>query len=426
MREKKKSISSSLAKMTVIPILFLGIITSIFGIFWVKSSMESEVEHELCSNAHLAVSAFDDLYPGDYAVDSSSETLQVTKGDTILNSNYFLLDSMKKASETDYTLFLSNVRILTTLTSDEDVRIIGTEANFQIKEDVLEEESDHFYKSIDVFGKKYYAYYTPIYNSDKQCVGMMGAVMPEGRVISIVTKTILPIIVILVISIAFAIFWAIHDSKDIKNAIIRLNGSLKKVAQGTLSNTVAPDLLARKDEIGDMAHSAVDMQAALRKLVDEDMLTGLTNRRSGQIRLSTQFEQNQGSSDPFCLALGDIDFFKKFNDTHGHDCGDLVLKNVAATLKDSIKDYGICARWGGEEFLIIFTRGTKDEIKEVMEATLDAIRNMKVNYQGKELSVTMTFGLIDSTGAKNEDEMVKKVDELLYHGKENGRNQLVV
>ncbi len=421
---KLKGIGRSLARMTVLPILVLGIIITIFGIFWVKSSIEIEIHHELSAQAKLAANTFDTVYPGDYAINPSGNELIVTKGDTILNYDYDLIDSLKEASETDYTIFIGNLRVLTTLKSD-DTRLTGTEANTKIQEEVLECEESHFYKNVNVLGNEFYAYYTPLYNSDGSCVGMIAAVKPDVGVQRHISHAVLPLVGIIILMAILAMLSSFHYAKALRHSIVQLNGTFAKVAKGTLSNTVPPELLARKDEFGEMAHSVLDMQSALRKLVDEDMLTGLSNRRSGQIRLQQAVNAMSANGDGFCLALGDIDFFKKFNDNYGHDCGDLVLQQISAILQQQVKDYGVCARWGGEEFLILFSRGSFNECKDVMEHTLEVIRSHHINYQNQVLSVTMTFGLINTSGMKTADDMVKHVDELLYYGKEHGRNRLV-
>lgn len=418
-----KGIGRSLARMTVLPILILGIIISVFGIFWVKSSIEKEIHLALISQANLAVEAFDALYPGDYTINTSGEELIVTKGDTILNYDYEFLDSLKKASETDYTIFLGNLRVLTTLESD-GTRLTGTECNSIVYEEVFKGEKSHFYKNVNVLGNNFYAYYAPLYNSDGSCVGMIAAVKPDLGVRRLVLHAVMPLTLIIVFTALLAMLGTFHYARDIRKNIVKLNGTFAKVANGTMSNTVPPELLSRKDEFGEMAHSVIDMQASLRKLVDEDMLTGISNRRSGQLRLQ-QAINSMNEAEGFCLALGDIDFFKKFNDNYGHDCGDLVLQQISMILKQQVKDYGVCARWGGEEFLIIFSRGSFEECKDIMEHTLEVIRTHQVNYDNQVLSVTMTFGLINTAGMKNADEMVKRVDELLYYGKEHGRNRLV-
>jgi len=348
----------------------------------------------------------------------------VTKGDTILNSNYSLIDSLSDASQTDFTLFVGDIRVLTTLTTSDGIRLTGTQANQTITSEVMNQKQPRFYKNVDLFQEKYLAYYAPLYNSNGDCVGMFAAVMPAHEVDVLIYKTVLPIVLLTIVAGILAIFWSFYFSKGFIKVIQKLSNSFRQIAEGTLSNTVEPELLARKDEFGDMAHSVIDMQSALRKLVNEDALTGLANRRSGQKRLDQLTEHSLESGQPFCLALGDIDFFKKFNDTYGHDCGDLVLKEVSRIMKSETKNYGTCVRWGGEEFLIIFSRGTVEELTALMEHMMQSIRDNVITYKDQQLSVTMTFGFIETSGLTTSDEMVKKVDELLYYGKEHGRNQL--
>jgi diguanylate cyclase (GGDEF)-like protein len=205
----------------------------------------------------------------------------------------------------------------------------------------------------------------------------------------------------------------------------KLAQSLEQIADGTLSNTVPADLLARKDEFGTLAHAVVDMQAALRVLVERDALTGLFNRRFGQKRLKHAMEKSHETGQTLSIALGDIDFFKKFNDTYGHDCGDNVLSRTSATLRDSIKEYGFVSRWGGEEFLVVLNKGNFEEHKELMQSVIKKIDSNHIRYHSSDLTVSITFGLIDATKCKNMDEALTKVDKLLYKGKEEGRNRLV-
>jgi diguanylate cyclase (GGDEF)-like protein len=125
------------------------------------------------------------------------------------------------------------------------------------------------------------------------------------------------------------------------------------------------------------------------------------------------------------VALGDIDFFKKFNDTYGHDCGDVVLCATAQLLQDQVKEYGFCCRWGGEEFLIVLTKGTLHEHTVLLERLLTVISSNQITYQENTLSVSMTFGLMDAAGCTDVDDVLCHVDELLYEGKNSGRNRLV-
>lgn len=156
-----------------------------------------------------------------------------------------------------------------------------------------------------------------------------------------------------------------------------------------------------------------------------DSLTGLYNRHS----LKDFFDSLDESGNEYCVALGDIDNFKRVNDTYGHDCGDEVLVTVSDIIKNSMEEQDLACRWGGEEILIIM-RGTRDDCLRRMNGIRDRI-NASVVYTGKnDISVTMTFGFADCREAKNSkrnhmDSIVTLVDGRLYKGKNSGKNVIV-
>lgn len=425
MEKSKSGISSILARMTILPLILFSVIITIFEFFHISSSMATEVENELHNLAKSTVNCLDAMYPGDYSMYKNEDSILVTKGEFIINQNYSLIDAQKESTSVDFTLFYNDMRIITTICDAEGNRLIGTPANSQIVSDVINSNTSHFYTNIKINNTSYYCYYYPLDNSDGSCIGMIGAVMPAQRVNILILKATLPILVVAIFAILITLFWARKYSKNFINVIQNLSVSLNETSNGKLSNTISPSLLARKDEFGTMAHSIIDMQKALRVLVEQDMLTGLSNRRCGQEKLDKIFNKAKGDKTHFSLALGDIDFFKKFNDSYGHDCGDIVLREVSRLMQDHLKDYGQCVRWGGEEFLIIFTYGSFEKHKMLMQELLQKIENNSLSYIAESLHVTMTFGLIDVFDYSSSDEAVKEVDNLLYYGKEHGRNRLV-
>ena len=152
--------------------------------------------------------------------------------------------------------------------------------------------------------------------------------------------------------------------------------------------------------------------------------TELYNRRSGHKKLRQIFEKARSSRHSFALAIGDIDFFKKVNDTYGHECGDAVLKNVSALLKQHMWRRGFAARWGGEEFLLVFENVDLTEARKQLELLMDKIHELDTLYEGQHVKVTMTFGLVCESD-KDLHTILKEADEKLYIGKTNGRNQVV-
>lgn len=423
--KKRSGIAKQLTHMTILPLVIISIVTLFISILCISTSMANEVHTELKNLAKGAVMNFDTIYPGDYQSFTKDNKILITKGDTILNFNYEYLDSLKEATGVDYSLFYGDLRVSTTLCNDADIRLADMKAGYQIVKDVISSNESAFYQNVSINGSSYYCYYEPIRDSNAKCIGMFATATPSKRVWRLIFQAVLPVIAIFAIAILLVWFWSRARSKEFIRAIQQLDITFSKTARGELSNTVPPELLARKDEFGEISHSVLDMQKSLRTLVERDALTGLFNRRFGQQRLDKMYDKTLGSTACFSVALGDIDFFKKFNDTYGHDCGDLVLQEVAKLLQEYTKDYGYAIRWGGEEFLIVFSNGEYSQHKKAMENLLDAIRTHSLLYQEQELHITMTFGLVTSEEYPSSNELVKKVDDLLYFGKENGRNQLV-
>ena len=154
-----------------------------------------------------------------------------------------------------------------------------------------------------------------------------------------------------------------------------------------------------------------------------DPLTGLYNRRKAEEYLEKLVKIRE--YDAISVSMGDIDFFKKVNDTYGHDAGDEVLKFVAGVINEHCKSMAFIARWGGEEFLIVFPGKNGDETFIILEDLRNDIMNRTINVDGQEISVTMTFGLTEYDFAGDMEHTIKDADKNLYHGKESGRNKVV-
>lgn len=161
----------------------------------------------------------------------------------------------------------------------------------------------------------------------------------------------------------------------------------------------------------------------LLKAANTDQLTGLLNRRGVMQYLSGL----KDFSEYYCVsvAMADIDFFKKVNDTYGHDAGDEVLKAIADIFKSKCQNGSIASRWGGEEFLLVFPNVNGDDTYMLLEQIRMAIQKSEINVDGNVINATMTFGLTEWGFKSDLDNVIKEADDKLYHGKENGRNQVV-
>lgn len=162
---------------------------------------------------------------------------------------------------------------------------------------------------------------------------------------------------------------------------------------------------------------------ALRYNMNHDVLTGLYNRRFFEQQIEQLREKEKS---PFVITMLDIDFFKKVNDTYGHEAGDEVLVQVSDRLKEAAGEENLAVRWGGEEFIIYFGNTTSEQIYPQMESLRKQIEDMVVEVAGKEIRVTITGGIAIGMPDSNYEKVIHNADEKLYLGKRRGRNRVIV
>lgn len=161
----------------------------------------------------------------------------------------------------------------------------------------------------------------------------------------------------------------------------------------------------------------------LHTLATTDGLTGLLNRKAGYDFVSNKIAEASLQHDPFAVVLADIDFFKSFNESYGHDCGDLVLKQVALLLS---QQEGTSVRWGGEEFLLFLSGQTKEQAQVTIDHLRERIAKHEVIYNGERLHVTMTFGIAYRNAFDSIDLIIKEADDRLRLGKRTGKNCVII
>lgn len=420
----KGKIPIILQALSIIPLLFLGIILMLLASHQFTSAMYEQVKEELQNVAQNVNTLFELVYPGDYRL-TGENAYELYKGGHNITSDYSLIDRVKEDTGLDITLFYQDTRILTTIHSSSGARIIGSGAPSVVTNDVLNKGEAHFYTKTIINGSDYFSYYMPLYNSDGSIVGMLFVGKPSQKVDESIQHSIYPLIIadILVMLIIAAGISAY--TKNFSAALLKIHGFLSDVSTGNLSACLDNSVLNRNDELGDIGRSALSMQRSLRHMVEQDTLTELFNRRSADRKLHQIVEKASKQKLPFSLAIGDIDFFKQVNDTYGHECGDIVLKQVADILRGHMKSLGFAARWGGEEFLLIFDHMNVHEAHESLKELLENIRNLEVSYNGETIHVTMTFGMADGD-TTNIKQLLKTADNRLYQGKAGGRNQIVL
>ncbi len=176
----------------------------------------------------------------------------------------------------------------------------------------------------------------------------------------------------------------------------------------------------------EMEYKLMQYNEKLQEQASLDPLTGLRNRRS----MNEYFEKvsedyAKGKMENMSIAIGDIDFFKRVNDTYGHECGDLVLRNLAEIFKENMEKRDVVSRWGGEEFLFVFYNRNGDEALVFLSSLREKLKKMRIPYKENIIAVTMTFGLCEFDFRQGVDYSVNEADEKLYRGKESGRDRIV-
>jgi len=170
--------------------------------------------------------------------------------------------------------------------------------------------------------------------------------------------------------------------------------------------------------------AAAQRISELEALAFVDPLTGLANRRFGEVTLASRLSEFRRHGSRFGILMIDLDRFKSVNDTYGHPAGDEVLKATARTMTASLRPFDFLARWGGEEFLAIVAHASEQTLATVAERTRALVEASRCSFQSTMLRPTISIG---GTLVAADDEvpaMVQRADDMLYRSKTEGRNRV--
>jgi diguanylate cyclase (GGDEF)-like protein/PAS domain S-box-containing protein len=164
----------------------------------------------------------------------------------------------------------------------------------------------------------------------------------------------------------------------------------------------------------------------LKSLAYQDQLTEIPNRRFLESQLESHIIKVSRSKLTIGVAFIDIDFFKKVNDTYGHNVGDEVLKMLSKTMKSATRNTDIIGRWGGEEFLVIYNHVTHDIMKIVCEKLRMLVESSGLRIEDKEIKITISVGATLINQEDTIEAIVQRADECLYKSKATGRNKVTL
>jgi diguanylate cyclase (GGDEF)-like protein len=202
----------------------------------------------------------------------------------------------------------------------------------------------------------------------------------------------------------------------------------------TLRNASNKSELARENKrlFQELSRKAEELEAEVQKVRTEleevtirDELTGLYNYRYLRAILDQEVSRSLRYGRPLSLAMLDLDFFKRINDTQGHSVGNEVLARVAGILAKAMRKTDAVCRYGGDEFAIVFPETNKDRARSVLSRVLERIKEEKIPVEGARI-LTVSAGLAscpEDAGA--DDALIEKADDALYRAKKEGRDRLV-
>jgi diguanylate cyclase (GGDEF)-like protein len=222
----------------------------------------------------------------------------------------------------------------------------------------------------------------------------------------------------------------LHSLKNLQANLRHLTWKTQQIALGDFSQRV--DFMG---EFSKSFNSMVEQLAAAREELlrkneeldrtsRTDPLTGLTNRRGADEMLKKESHRASRSNKHFVTIIADIDHFKRINDTYGHDAGDAILVAVSGVLLDHVRKEDLCARWGGEEFLVLLTEVELPVALAAAERLRLSIEATETLHNGANLRVTISAGMSVYSEGEDIESCIKRSDLCLYKAKESGRNQV--
>lgn len=418
---KRKSLMGTFNYIIILPVFFIGIVMAGISYILIKKNVYYEIRSGMENEAYTLANTYDVMYPGYYELVKAGNLMALKKGEHYLTNDF--IDNIKEDTGLEITIFYNDIRMITTLYSNNK-RITGSKMNSAIKKDVLENGYSKFYDDVRIEEERFFAYYLPVHNGSENIIGAICILKPANQIHSKFAKQVIPLIAMIIAGVVIITYLNYLYFGKLNKNFKHIRNFLGEVTGGNLKAEMNREALAREDEIGDVAKASVNMQRSLRNLIVKDSLTDLYNRRYCNQNLKNLSEQYIKTGEPYTLAIADIDFFKKVNDTYGHTAGDEVLVSVAQIMKKSMAGKGFAARWGGEEFLLVYTGCDMETTLTYLEMLVEAIREMCVEYGDKVIKITISIGVATGNG-DSVDKVLCTADNRLYHAKKEGRDRVV-
>lgn len=168
----------------------------------------------------------------------------------------------------------------------------------------------------------------------------------------------------------------------------------------------------------------VDLEEKLRRQATHDALTGILNRGAIMERIAIEMERAYREKELLCVAMVDLDHFKRINDTHGHSAGDTVLCETASRMSSVLRPYDSIGRYGGEEFIVVFPSCDAANAAAIAERIRRSISAVPVTALSEKIFVTASIGIAEARQSHDADAVIREADNALFRAKQAGRDRV--
>ncbi|MCL2123250.1 MAG: diguanylate cyclase [Desulfovibrionaceae bacterium] len=376
------------------------------------------------------------------------------------------VDELKNLLNSELTVFYGDTRIATTIKQNGQ-RAKATALEPAIAKIVIDDRQEYFGNE-DIFGTEYRAFYTPLLNAKNEAFATFSLGIPLEKLKNASNVLVRDGIIIGVIGLSISIILLLVIISSISKPLVMLAKDMDNVACGTLhvNTNIKSD-----DEVGLLNKSLHGAVNIIYKLIEDitatiaehkkgnidyfldtevfpgdyktladnivtlasvgmkDQLTKLPNRHSFDNRLNLEWQRAIREKTALSILLIDVDRFKNYNDSYGHQQGDVALQTVAGVFAQSLnRAVDFAARWGGEEFVVLLPGTTADGALKVAEKIRAKVENMMVPCADEGAAkVTVSLGVNTQMPTSNSltSDFISKADEALYRAKKAGRNRIV-
>ncbi|MBX2859395.1 MAG: GGDEF domain-containing protein [Cellvibrionaceae bacterium] len=220
---------------------------------------------------------------------------------------------------------------------------------------------------------------------------------------------------------------------EVEGHLEAIQGSLQQYQQTEHAHNEQGSLTQQLKALVDRVHSVESESKATKELLEveryratHDPLTDLPNREAYNERMLHELQRFQRYRHPIALAVCDVDYFKRINDTYGHQAGDKVLKLLARILSTRLRQVDMVARYGGEEFVIIMPETSAEAALPVLDKIRATVGKSAFRFKDEPVNITLSFGLSNFVSEDTVESVFNRADQALYKAKQTGRNRCVL